>query len=229
INWAFPPTEGLLSQKDFSQAVFLASFSFRERLAANLNREVSRYINSIDHWGLPPWYKIRLAGFFRRLASSGYPPLEDQMAFYRLSLDLLDQAAKEFPLFPEPSSKMEQAASLPSETSLMLADKGLVLAEMSLIAPNDAAYLVGEAHKLWDLAEADSPGSSRYARARLAAWGGDEEEIAPLLSHTAQDQDFLLWPSFSEAAFEPAFKKIYQESWFKTAWFGYGNRASGAD
>jgi hypothetical protein len=109
----------------------------------------------------------------------------------------------------------------PSLRSLILAEKGLLFSEMSLLVKKDSPFLLQSAGQIWAQAEEDSPGASRYARARWAAWTEPPEVLAPLLAHTAEEQVNLLWPSFGEARLEPSFKGLIDAHWFKTAWFGY--------
>jgi hypothetical protein len=120
---------------------------------------------------------------------------------------------------PIPTS--QASGGIPSLRSLILAERGLLLAEMSLLAKNDRDFLLQAAALNFDLAERDSPGSSRYSKARWAAWTESPENLALYLSHTVAEQYNLLWPSLSEARLEPAFRDLIDERWFKTAWFGY--------
>jgi hypothetical protein len=188
--------------------------TFQERLATILNRQLERLLSAMRPETLPPWYKLRLASFFRRVGSTGYPPPEDQMAFYRLAEILLNEAEAEYHSPADPALGRSRFASI-------LSEKGLLMAEMSLVAQADVDFLLSEAEKFWTGAEAASPGASRYALARWSAWSGNVELLKPLLSHTAEQQDHYLWPTFQEAAYEPSLAPFYGESWFKNAWFGY--------
>jgi hypothetical protein len=102
-----------------------------------------------------------------------------------------------------------------------MAERGLLFAEMSLLVKEDQDYLLLEAENSWKLAEAESPGSSRYSKARWAAWSEPPEVLAPFLRHSVDEQINLLWPSWDEARLEPAFRDLIDLHWFKTAWFGY--------
>ncbi|MDR1657243.1 MAG: hypothetical protein LBT47_06775 [Deltaproteobacteria bacterium] len=194
----------------------LLSASFQERLAAVLNCELERLLTALRVDTLPPWYKFRLASFFRRVAATGYPPIEDQMAFFRLAELLLTEATNAYQEPPE-----DPPGQFLAEYATILAEKGLLMCEMSLVAADDVGFLLSEAEKYWTGAEAAKPGSSRYALARWAAWNGDVELTAPLLRHTTEQQDSFLWPTFDEVFYEPAFANFISQKWFKSAWFGY--------
>ncbi|MDR2300757.1 MAG: hypothetical protein LBF38_01750 [Deltaproteobacteria bacterium] len=111
--------------------------------------------------------------------------------------------------------------SSPSLRALILAEQGLLFSEMSLLVKKDREFLLESGRICWDLAESDSPGSSRYSRARWAAWSNDPEVLIPFLAHGVNEQTNLFWPSLSEAKLEPAFRDLIDQHWFKTAWFGY--------
>ncbi|MDR3203891.1 MAG: hypothetical protein LBV23_03995 [Deltaproteobacteria bacterium] len=223
FGWPFEPPQALLSEAASHPALKIPSLTFQERLAASLNREIERLLINLRYEPLPSWHKFRLATFLRRCASSGYPPLEDQMAFLRLADKILASAQQE--LTSEKNLKLSSGTT-PAEVAITelaqtLAERGLVMAEISLVSPKDAAYLLSEAERFWREAEKESPRSSRYARACWAGWSVNSKELIPLLSHTALDQDLLIWPTLEQAGFEPSFKKLIKESWFKAAWFGY--------
>jgi hypothetical protein len=169
-------------------------------------------MNSLRPFDLPPWYKLKAASFFRLVAASGYPPPEEQMAYFRLALALLEQAADEtLSLYPGDSSRPD-----------ILAEEGLVLAEMTLVNPKESSYLLKRAEDLWLEADRLESGKSHYARARWAAWQDDLQALKVYLRHEAKSQGFFLgWPSWKEIRFEPSFRKHARESWFKAAWFGY--------
>lgn len=211
--WPFPRSSDLLTRAD-SPGATLRLATFQERLATILNRQLERLLTTMRPETLPSWYKLRLAGFFRRVASTGYSPPEDQMAFYRLAEILLDQAEIEYHAPDDPGLGRSRFGNI-------LSEKGLLMAEMSLVAQADVDFLLSEAEKCWTGAEAASPGASRYALARWNAWGGDEELLRPLLRHTAEQQDNFLWPTYQEAAYEPSLAPFHGQSWFKDAWFGY--------
>ena len=211
--WPFLRTSDLLTRAD-SPGASLTLATFQERLATILNRQLERLLSTMRPETLPPWYKLRLASFFRRVGSTGYPPPEDQMALYRLAEILLNQAEKEYHSPSDPALGRSRFASI-------LSEKGLLMAEMSMVAQGDVDFLLSEAEKFWSGAEAASPGSSRYALARWASWSGNVDFLRPLLRHTAEQQDHYLWPTFQEAAYEPSFAQFYGQSWFKNAWFGY--------
>ena len=198
----------------WSPGAALRSASFQERLATILNRQIERLVSTMRPEALPPWYKLRLAGFFRRVGSTGYPPAEDQMAFYRLAEILLIQAEREYHGPDDPALRRSRFASI-------LAERGLLMAEMSRVALGDVDFLLSEAERHWTGAEAASPGASRYALARWTAWSGNAELLRPLLRHSAEQQDHFLWPTFQEAAYEPSFAPFHSQPWFKNAWFGY--------
>ena len=211
--WPFPRTGELLTTT-FSPGATLTLATFQERLGTILNRQLDRLVTTISPETLPPWYKLRLASFFRRIGSTGYPPPEDQMAFYRLAEILLSQAESEYHAPADPALARMRFASI-------LAEKGLLMAEMSMVAQSDVDFLMGEAERFWTGAETASPGASRYSLARWAAWSRNVELIVPLLRHSAEQQDHFLWPTFQEAAYEPSFTPYHHQSWFKNAWFGY--------
>ncbi|MDR1546905.1 MAG: hypothetical protein LBU12_09425 [Deltaproteobacteria bacterium] len=213
------PRDGFLRPVGPSADAWLAGSSFQERLGSALIRAVARLLSEARPEGLSPWAQMRLAGFLRRAAASGWPPPQDQMALFRLGLQLLDQAQANLKLRPAaPAGASDVRPPLAAE---LAAEKGLLLAETSLAAPAGRDRLVLEARRLWDEADALAPGASTYARARWAAWTGGRSAVAPLLRHAADQQDQLLWPTFREAAFEPAFRAHHGQSWFKSAWFGY--------
>jgi hypothetical protein len=143
-------------------------------------------------------------------------PLSDQTASLNPELSPISEPAKKSapkttsPVFAKPSLK-----------SLILAERGLLFAEMSLLAENNREFLLETAVSVWNLAELESPGSSRYSRARWAAWTENPETLAPFLAHTVDEQTNLLWPSLSEARLEPAFRNLIDQPWFKSAWFSY--------
>jgi hypothetical protein len=99
---------------------------------------------------------------------------------------------------------------------------------MGLVSPADADFLLSEAEKSWSRAESLEPGSSAYARARWTARRGDRDDVATLLRHSAEQEDDLSWPTFAEAALEPAFAEMIGRAWFKAAWFGYDLRLDSA-
>lgn len=105
--------------------------------------------------------------------------------------------------------------------SLIHAERGLLFSEMSLLVRKDREYLLRSAEGSWELAESESPGSSRYSKARWAAWTEGKKALIPMLAHTVDEQTNLLWPSLGEARLEPAFRDLIDQHWFKTAWFGY--------
>jgi hypothetical protein len=212
-SFPFARSADLLRGAD-SPGASLRLATFQERLATILNRQLERLLAAMRPETLPPWYKLRLAGFFRRVGSTGYPPPEDQMAFYRLAQMLMNQAETEYHSPADPALGRSRFASI-------LSEKGLLMAEMSLVAQADVDFLLSEAEKFWTGAEAASPGASRYALARWSAWSGNVELLKPLLNHTAEQQDHYLWPTFQEAAYEPSLAPFFRESWFKNAWFGY--------
>jgi hypothetical protein len=187
--------------------VYAPLATFQERLASALNRPVSRLLAMAQPQTLPPWYQLKLASFLRLAAATGYPPEEEQMAYWRLALDLLRQAESKEP------------AGL--DLGLILAEEGLVLAELNLLNPTPDPALLKEALSLWDQAEKLAPGSSHYARARWAAWRGDLAEMKKSLAHPPALEDNFTWPSFREAISDPAFRAYREEPWLKAAWFGY--------
>jgi hypothetical protein len=215
-RWHFP--RAILTET-VSPGATLASASFQERLSAVLNRELEHLLATVKPETLPPWHKARLAAFLRRMAATGYPPPEDQMALFRLAELLLSETEAELQSGADPGGPPPGRDGY----AIILAEKGLLMAEMSLVAVEDAEFLLSEAQKLWTGAEAASPGASRYALARWTAWSGDVELIRPLLRHTAEQQDRLLWPSYAEAVYEPSLARFHDQSWFIAAWFGYGH------
>ncbi|MDR1308555.1 MAG: hypothetical protein LBL95_01435 [Deltaproteobacteria bacterium] len=220
-GWPAPEARGFLSAEP-GPGETLASASFQERFGTAAKRELGRLVAVARPELLPPWYQFRLAAMLRRLAAWGYPPPIDQMAFFRLSDAFLTRALEGLAAAPEDLPGAAGPRVGPSLRSLILAEKGLVLAEMGLLAEEDSAFLLEAAGRAWAQAEADSPSSSRYARARWAAWTATPEALAPLLAHTAEEQASLLWPSLAEARLEPAFRDHFDGHWFKAAWFGYG-------
>lgn len=211
------PIPIFLQNDDFIR-VPMPGTSHQDRLTGTLNQYVNRLFSMMPPEGLPPWYKLRLASFLRLSAASGYLPLEEECAYFRLSYRLLGQA-----LLETRQNQGEQTLA-----SWILAEQGLVLAESTLSSRDDPGSLalreraLASATALWAVAEEGLPGSSSWARARWAAWGGDKESLTRLLAHGAAEGDGSLWPSFQEAALEPAFREYRDLPWFKKAWFGYG-------
>jgi hypothetical protein len=192
--------------------------SYRERLTGTLNHYLVRVFNALPPEGLPPWHKLRLASFLRLAASSGYLPPEEEAAYFRLAHRLLSQA-----LYDQPSSPEDLRLE-----ALLLSEQALVLAESTLGPAKDpekkdeAALALARAELVWEEAEKTLPGSSRWARARWAAWREDEAALKDLVVHDASQEDRLYWPPFSSAYLEPAFRRYRDLPWFKRAWFGYG-------
>ncbi|MDR2386951.1 MAG: hypothetical protein LBE80_05115, partial [Deltaproteobacteria bacterium] len=236
--WSYvnPENRGFLSPEP-SPGATLLSASFQERFGSTVKMELSRLVTSAKPELLPAWYQYRLAGLFRRLAASGYPTDLDQMAFFRLANLYLSSALKALPGLEDDGSKLSPRANQPAPVAepaigagpavgpslraLILAEQGLLFSEMSLLVKKDKEFLLESAQVSWDLAEKDSPGSTRYSRARWAAWSDQPEALIPYLAHQVSDQSNLFWPSLSEARLEPAFRDIIDQRWFKTAWFGY--------
>jgi tetratricopeptide (TPR) repeat protein len=179
--------------------------TFQERLASSLNRPLGRFLAMARPKTLPPWYKYQLACFLRLAAASGYLPEEEQMAYWRYALSILQDAKSENSPLMGP----------------ILAEEGLIAAELNLLSPLAAKSLVAEAENLWQTAEKISPGSSHYARARWAGWQGDRENLEKSLNHPAAWEDELIWPNFNQAVNDPAFRPYRGEAFFKKAWFGY--------
>jgi hypothetical protein len=161
--------------------------------------------------GLPPWYGLQLASFFRRAAVSGYLPPEEEGAYFRLALRALSEAEETL------KNSSDGKELLP----FVLSEKGLALAESTLSDPSKGKDTLSLARKLWDEADSLKARSSGYARARWAAWSGSREDLEKLLAHDARDEDTLLWPGFSEALQEPAFRSYTGDHRFKALWFGY--------
>jgi hypothetical protein len=185
--------------------------SHSERLTNSFNLYVARLFTFANPQNLPPWYKLQLASFLRKSAATGYFPPQEQMAYFRIALVLLNQA---------------EGNLTGSEASILLApfilsEKGLILAELTLVIPEDSVALLEEASLAWQEAENLRPRSSDYARARWAAWQNDLVALEELLSHAALDEDKFFWPPYEEALLEPAFKRFATDAWFKNKWFGY--------
>jgi hypothetical protein len=227
-GWPGPRDREFLSDEPQPGAT-LSSAGFQERLGTTLKMELGRFLTLARPETLPPWLQLRLAGTLRRMASSGYPPAVDQMALWRLAETCLTRAQLNLdPLADGPGAGAEAVlaglsgrAARPTLLARIRAERGLLLAEMSLLAKPDREFLLTQAENLWRLAEEESPGSAAYARARWAAWDADRETLAPLLRHAADEQERLLWPPLAEAALEPAFRDLVGQSWFRAAWFGY--------
>jgi tetratricopeptide (TPR) repeat protein len=217
-----PRSASLLSDVP-SPGTTLSSSTFQERLATVLNRELERLMSAVDPHTLPAWYKFQMAIFFRRVAATGYTPAEDQMAFFRLAGQLMTAAEASYQEDQIEAQIESQilTSSNRAEYAMLLAEKGFLMAEMTRVALADVDFLLSEAEKYWTGAEAINPGASRYALARWAAWHEDVEITKPLLRHTAKQQDLMLWPTFEEAQYEPAFANFVGQAWFKNAWFGY--------
>jgi hypothetical protein len=188
-----------------------AKSSQSERVAQSFNIFMVRFLSLAEPDALPPWYKLQLASLLRRAAASGYLPPEEEMAYFRMSLVLLNKARDNL------SSRPEDDNILP----FILSEKGLVLSEISLIAKKDKDLLLKQSALAFEEAEGLLKGSSGYSRARWAAWQNDEEPLKKLLSHAALDEDRFLWPPFDIALQEPAFRRHKDKDWFKTSWFGY--------
>ncbi|MDR1677657.1 MAG: hypothetical protein LBS44_04610 [Deltaproteobacteria bacterium] len=219
------PEEDFLSV-DPGPGAALVSASFQDRFSTSVKSFLARLINISSPELLPPWHQYRLASLFRRIAASAYPTPIDQMAFFRLADLYLTNALTSLSSSIDisaglDSNQAETDKKTPSLRSLILAEKGLLFSEMSLLVEKDSTFLISSAENIWSLAEKDSPGSSRYAKARWAAWKEDPKILSPLLNHTADEQVNLLWPSFSEARLEPSFRGLIDQHWFKAAWFGY--------
>ncbi|MDR0356497.1 MAG: hypothetical protein LBJ64_12310, partial [Deltaproteobacteria bacterium] len=227
-GWPTPQSREFLSADPPPGAV-LSSSTFQEKLGTILKMELNRLVALAEPELLPPWHQLKLASFFRRAAASGYPPPLDQMAFFRLAdfyltkaqNGLTDARASLADVARDAVGLLNKTPVAPSLLAQIHAERALLLAEISLLSPKDAEFLLSRSESLWRLAEEESPGSSRYSKARWAAWNSDKETLIPFLAHTAAEQENLLWPSFREALFEPAFKNLRESHWFKAAWFGY--------
>ncbi|MDR2141851.1 MAG: hypothetical protein LBR11_08710 [Deltaproteobacteria bacterium] len=187
--------------------VYAPGSTFQERLASALNRPVGRLLAMARPETLPPWHQLRLAAFLRLVAASGYPPAEEQMAYWRLALRYLRLAREK----DGPNQDL----------GAILAEEGLILAELNLLNPTPDPALLTEAETLWARAERLAPGSSRYAQARWAAWLGDQARLIKSLAHPPAWEDNLTWPSFPMAMSDPAFRAFRGASWLKSAWYGY--------
>jgi hypothetical protein len=185
---------------------FSALASYPERLALAFNRPAGRLLAMARPETLPPWYQYQLASFLRLAAASGYLPEEEQMAYWRLALHYLRLAKKS----PDTSC-----------LAAVLAEEGLVLAELNLLNSAPDPSLLYQAENLWQEAEKLAPDSSRYARARWAAWQGERAALEDSLRHPAALEDSLVWPAFEQGSLDPAFRPMHREAWFKKAWFGY--------
>ncbi|MDR2350162.1 MAG: hypothetical protein LBF41_06005, partial [Deltaproteobacteria bacterium] len=203
-------TLAFMEPPDFSPFT-RAKSSRSERLAKYFNLQVLRLLTLSEPDTLPPWHKLQLASFLRRSAAAGYFPAAEETAYHRLALILLTQAGENAATAPE------DAALLP----VILSEKALTLAELSLAIPGEKEFLLAEAEKHFLEAETLSPGSSNYARARWAARENDLDSLADLLAHAALEEDLYLWPTFRVATREPAFRKFKDDPRFKKAWFGY--------
>ncbi|MDR0549375.1 MAG: hypothetical protein LBI10_08240 [Deltaproteobacteria bacterium] len=188
--------------------VYAPSATFRERLASALNRPVSRFMAMVRPESLPPWYQLKLASFLRLAAASGYLPDEERIAYWRLSLRLL---------------RLAKSQKTDPVYGLVLAEEGLVLAELNLLNVTPDPGLLQTAEALWREAEKVAPGSSYYAKARWAAWRGDENELKKSLSHPPTWEDNLTWPEFRQGVKDPAFRDYRDQSWLKAVWHGYAH------
>jgi hypothetical protein len=197
--------------------VNLASATRAERNASALNSFVGRLADLAPQHSVGPWHMLQLASFLRRSAATGYLPPEEEKAYFRLALKILSEA-----------DALLRTAGDSELAGFVLAEQGLALAESTLGGGKGAEDALASASRLWDAADAARAGSSAYARARWAAWSGGRAELGTHLAHSASDEDVMLWPKFSEALQEPAFRPFAAESWFKALWFGYG-RAGAAD
>ncbi|MDR2405576.1 MAG: hypothetical protein LBE27_04315 [Deltaproteobacteria bacterium] len=213
------PNPSILAPSDDFISFPRPAATHREMLSGTLNQHMLRLFSMLPPQSLPPWYKLRLASFLRRTASTGYLPREEECAYFRLAYRILDEALDDLPIH------LEDMFLSP----LILSEQALILGESTLsLDPEDKTPLseanLQEARTMWDKAESEGSGSSLWARARWAAWSRDEEALKGYLSQSSaqvSQGDAFYWPSFSEAALEPAFRDFRDQPWFKKAWFGY--------
>jgi hypothetical protein len=186
--------------------------SYQERLTGVLNLHLARFFDLLAPLTLPPWYKLQLAGFLRRTAATGYLPAPESVSYFRLGLSLLEK---------EIFSLQNPEITDPELLARLYAEKGLILAELSLVLKADKEPLLAKAKLAWEEADKIVPGSSAYARARLAAWEGDQDTLKSLIAHEAREEDLFYWPPYALAIQEPCFQNYQNQTWFKNLWFGY--------
>lgn len=174
--------------------------------------------------------RLMLAGLLRHLLAAGYLTAEYQDLYRGRAAGYLRQVIESEALrLPAAGGgeayaghalelKADPAAELWFEKALARAELGLLLAEETLPAGTKTG-LPPETETLWAEAEKDSPGSTRYARARWAAWRGDKEEAAAHLKYV-NDSGRRFFPYYSEAVQDPAFADFKGEAWFKRIWYG---------
>ena len=172
---------------------------------------------------LTPRVKIQMAGLHRYLAASGLVAPHYQKLYWREAEDLLRQALAEIIPLAGPPSPIVPLPDADQERALALAELALVIYERGgpgrpVGAETDEA--LEEAEKLLDEAEALRPGSSRYTRARLAAWRGETDRVREYIRHGQAD----LYPPFEEAAGDPALAEVAGAAWFKRVWYGFDAR-----
>jgi hypothetical protein len=205
-----PPRLDFLSPEG-GMALKISKASQPEKLALAWGAFSARFLSVLSPESLPPWHKLQTASFLRRSAATGYLPPEERMAFFRLSVICLNSALENLELRPE-----DLALS-----PFILSEKGLAYAELSVLVPSEKNDLLKKANAFWEEAEKQRKGSSFYSKARWAAFEGDEKALKELLVHASEDEDLFLWPPYSIALLEPAFREYKDRPWFKRMWFGY--------
>lgn len=194
------------------------------------------------------WDLAQLAGLHRYLAASGLLTPEYRLLYWQRAEKMLRQALEleadtaaalgNAPAGPPPEPGDQLIHDLaPGQTrppnlaeqegriydlTLATTELGLLLAERTLWDEDQKSARLKEAEELWARAEKLRPGSSRYARARWAAWRGDLKTLKENLGHNRNDTQALLYPTLEAAREDPALADYVNEPWFRQSWYGFG-------
>lgn len=202
---------------------------YRDVLTPLIAVKVREVHQALMDYEMTDWDCIQMGGLLRFLLASNYLT-EEYQALYRQraedyfqlvvnSEDFSPKGLKD----PEKSDlKAENKTAIENrryEKSLALTELGLLWAEKAL-AENKESGLPPRTRQIWEEAEKIRPGSSRYARARWAAWRGEREEMLNNLRHGQQETQGLLYPPFKAAVQDPAFADYKDFPYFKRAWYG---------
>ena len=207
-----------------------SSHTFQDAWSAGIAYKMQGIHQALLGQDLGDWGEIQLAGLYRFLVASKFLSKEYRelyfqraAAYYRAVLarekEIPTEAESGGPDGQPDFAKKQDALNRAYECSLARSELGLLLAEEAL-ANDPKASWPEEAEKLWAEAEQILPGSSRYARARLAAWRGEKAEMIEYLRHGPDEARLLIYPSFDEARQDPAFADFRDSEWFRQVWYG---------
>lgn len=208
--------------------------SFQEHMSREVSRRVFEITQVLDLSRLDEGALLAMAGIYRRLAVSSVLTPEHQALYLERAESLLRLAVDRPAANDRADNQGGSQANITGEITganppygqvKALAELGLLLSERTLFGGDNCGdggrACLTEADDFWQQAEEIIPGSTRYAKARWAAWLRDDDSVRSLIRHTRTDFMQQLFPSFGEALAEPAFSDIKNEPWFKKHWYGF--------